>query len=186
MVTLPKPGKDPATPANFRPISLLNTDTKIYAKLLAKCLTDIIPFLVKSDQMGFIRRIQTSDTTRQILNIIHHAEQTRTPSLLLSIDTEKAFDRVHWQNMSSVLFKFGFQGTILSAILALYSQPSAYVYTSGLLSKPFTISHGTQQGCPLSPSIFWWLNPWQKPSDHTPNFGNPISVISTFTVFIGV
>lgn len=44
--------------------------------------------------------------------------------------------------------------TFLSAILALYSGPSAQVYTSGLLSKKFSISNATRQGCPVSPSIF--------------------------------
>lgn len=40
-VTLPKPDKDPMTPTSFRSISLLNTDVKFYAKLIAKQLTDI-------------------------------------------------------------------------------------------------------------------------------------------------
>lgn len=71
-------------------------------------------------------------------------------SLLLSSDTEKAFDQVHWLYMTKVLEKCGFQGKILSAIMALYSMPSAQVNASGLLSKPFTISNGTRQGCPLS------------------------------------
>lgn len=56
--------------------------------------------------------------------------------------------------MSHVLTKFGFEGYIKSAIMALYSCPSAQVYTSGLLSKTFPISNGTRQGCPLSPGIF--------------------------------
>lgn len=85
---------------------------------------------------------------------MYHAEKTRMPSLFLSIDVEKVFDRVHWWYMSVVLSKFGFQGPILSATLALYSVPMTQVYTFGFLSKPFYISNGTQQGCPLSPTIF--------------------------------
>lgn len=47
IVTLPKLGKDPTTPANLNPISILDSNVKIYTKLLARCLIDIIPTLVK-------------------------------------------------------------------------------------------------------------------------------------------
>lgn len=56
--------------------------------------------------------------------------------------------------MTHTLSKFGFEGPILSAILALYSSPPAQVYTSNSLFQPFHISNGMRQGCPLSPPIF--------------------------------
>lgn len=125
VVTIPKPRKDPITPANFQPISVLNLDVKIFAKLLAKRLMTVLPTLIKKDHMGFVK---TSDVTKRILNIIQYAEKTQTSSLLLSIDAGKVFDRVYWHYMSIVLSKFGFQGT---AILPLYLTPSTQVYTSG-------------------------------------------------------
>lgn len=117
IVMLPKPGKDPNTLANFRPISLLNSDTKVYAKLLVRRRKNIIPTIIQHDQMGFVKGRQTSDATRRIINVIHHAERTRTPSLLLSIDTEKAFDRVHWTYKEMVLTKLGFKGSILKQLM---------------------------------------------------------------------
>lgn len=69
VVTLPKPGKDPTMPANFRPILLLNTDLKIYAKLIDKWLMDILPSLVHQDQMGFVKGRQYAHATRRIVNI---------------------------------------------------------------------------------------------------------------------
>lgn len=92
--------------------------------------------------------------TRRIANIIHYANKTQMPSLLLSVDADKAFDRVHWLYMTKVLEKFGFHGTIITATMALYSNPSAQVNSSGLLSKPFSITNGTRQGCLLFPSVF--------------------------------
>lgn len=88
VVTLSKPGKgkDSTTPANFHPISLLNLDIKIYAKLLAKCLLDILLHLIKSNQLGFTNGRQASDATRRIIDVIYHAEMSQTPSMLLSID----------------------------------------------------------------------------------------------------
>lgn len=153
VITLLKPGKEPTTPKNFRPISLLNLNLKIYAKTLANRLIDILPSLIQMDQTGFTKGHQTSDATRKLINIIHHANTTGAPSLLLFLDAEKAFDRVNWNYLTLVLKKFGFEGHFLHAILALYSTPSARVYTANLLSTPFQIKNGTRQDCPLSPLI---------------------------------
>lgn len=53
--------------------------------------------------------------------------------------------------------KFGLQGTILSAIMALNLSPLAHVFTEGMLSKKFQITKGICQGCPLSPLMFTLL-----------------------------
>lgn len=104
--------------------------------------------------MELIPKRQASDGTRRFLNLIKWAEHHRTPSLLLSLDTEKAFDRVDWFYLAEVLMKFGFTRLINKDILALYSCPSARILTSGMISDPFPISNGKRQGCTLSPLIF--------------------------------
>lgn len=153
VITLPKPGKEPNTPQNFRPISLLNLDLKLYAKHLANRLVNILPLLIHNDQTGFTKGRQTSDATRRLINIIHHSNSTGMPSLLLSLDAEMAFDRVNWTYLSMVFHKFGFERCILQAILALYTN-TTQIYTSNLLSTPFQITNGMRQGCPLSPLVF--------------------------------
>ena len=154
IITIPKSGKDPTSPLNYRPISLLNSDLKIYAKILANRLVNIIPTLIKPDQVRFVKSRQAPDSTRRMLNIINSIHNNRTPALLLALDAEKAFDRMHWEYISKTLTKFGFNGFIHSAIMALYTQPNAKVYTSGILSRNFPLTNGTRQGCPLSPIIF--------------------------------
>lgn len=154
IITLPKPGKDPSTPQNFRPVSLLNVDVKLYAKLIANRLASLLPTLINQDQVGFVLGLQANDATRRLINVLHSAEKSKRPSLLLMLDAEKAFDRVHWGYLNKVLEKFNITGPIQKAIEALYSSPSAYVYTEGMFSKNFRITNGTRQGCPLSPLIF--------------------------------
>lgn len=134
-------------------LSLLNIDLKIYVKILGSHLSQNIPHLVHPDHVGFVPKRQALDGSR-FIDLIQWAKQHCTTSLLLSLDTEKAFDRVHWLYLKEVLQKFGLQGTFARAILELYSSPSVRVQTSGITSTPFNITNGTRQRCPLSPLIF--------------------------------
>lgn len=154
IVTLPKPGKKPEAPQNFRPISLLNTDLKIYSKILANRLAEVTPSLIKADQVGFVKGRQAPDGTRRMFNLLKIAETRKVPTVFLTLDAEKAFDRVHWGYLLATLAKFGLSGPILSSISALYTVPTAQVYTSNAMSDKFHITNGTRQGCPLSPLIF--------------------------------
>lgn len=87
------------------------------------------------------------------MNLINSEDHHRVPSLLLSIDAEKAFIQAHWGYLSKVLEKFGIVGEAHRSIIALYSAPSAYVQSSSYASKALQITNGTRQGCPLSPFI---------------------------------
>lgn len=125
VVTLPKPRKEPNIPQNFIPISLLNTDLKVYAKVIANRVAEVTPSLIAPDQVGFIKGRQAPDGTRRILNLLRKAESRNLPTAFIALDAEKAFDTVHWGYLYATLIKFGFVGSILSAISALYTNPSS-------------------------------------------------------------
>lgn len=154
VVTLPKSGKDAIIPQNFRPISLLNMDLKVYAKVIATRMAEVTPSLIAPDQMGFVKGHQAPDGTCRILYLFHLAERRKLPTAFIALDAEKAFDRIHWGYLQATLTKFGFRGFILLDILALYTNPSAQVSTSSVLSDTFNITNGTRQGFPFSPLIF--------------------------------
>lgn len=136
-----KSGKPSHYLFSYCTISLLNTDLKLYAKLLATCLAAFMPTRFHPDQVGFIPHRQASDRVRRFIDLIHWADHNQTPSLLISLNAEKAFDRVHWRYLESVLQKFGINGPFLYGILGLYSTPSVRVSTSGFLFTLFPISH---------------------------------------------
>uniref|UniRef100_A0A8C5MLB2 Reverse transcriptase domain-containing protein n=1 Tax=Leptobrachium leishanense TaxID=445787 RepID=A0A8C5MLB2_9ANUR len=154
VILIPKEGKDPALPQNHRPISLLNVDYKIFTKLLANRLGGFLPSLVHPDQVGFVPSRQAFENTRRAVVLIERALASGTPSLLLSLDAEKAFDRVEWTYMFELLEQWGFPPRFRAALRALYAAPLTRILTPGANPETFPIGNGTRQGCPLSPLLF--------------------------------
>lgn len=149
-----KKDKNPEDCASYRPISLLNTDSKILAKVVACRLESILPKLVKPDQTGFVKLRYGTDNIRRLLNVINSVQNEGRPALVLSLDAEKAFDRVEWDFLFTTLRKFNLGHNFIRWIQLLYADPKATVVTNGLISTPFCIGRGTRQGCPLSPLLF--------------------------------
>lgn len=149
MSLLLKPNKDPLDCSSYRPISLLNVDFKILSKTLAIRLEQQLPSLIAPDQTGFIKGRLGLFNLRRFFNILN-TPSTSTPEIALSLDTEKAFDRVEWDYLFYTLNKFGFGPKFISWIRLLYSSPLARVRTNSCYSPYFPLHRGTRQGCPLS------------------------------------
>ena len=71
----------------------------------------------------------------------------------ISIDAEKAFDKIQHRFMIKTFHKVGIEGTYLNIINAIYDKPTGNIILSGYL-KPFPLRSGIRQGCPLSPLLF--------------------------------
>lgn len=149
-----KKEKDPEECSSYRPISLLNVDLKVLAKILAKRLEHVIPDIIDPDQTGFIKGRHSYCNTRRLFNIICHLNRNLTPGILVAMDAEKAFDRVEWSYMFDVMSRFGIGENFIKWVRLLYTSPKAAVLTNGVLSDSFALHRGTRQGCPLSPLLF--------------------------------
>ena len=70
--------------------------------------------------------------------------------MIISIDAEKAFDKIQHPFMIKTLQKAGIEGTYLNIIKAIYDKPTANIILNGEKLKAFPLKSGTRQGCPLS------------------------------------
>lgn len=114
-----KPGKDPLERSSYRPISLLNVDVKILAKLLASRIDTVILVVISPFQTGFIRGRHSFTNLRRLLGIMHSPASREVPEVVVSLDAEKAFDRVEWRYLFAVLEKFGFGPKFISWVQLL-------------------------------------------------------------------
>lgn len=149
-----KPNKDSNECGSYRPISLLNNDYKILAKILALRLESVLQDIISSDQTGFMKNRHSFSNIRRLLNILLSPAPVETSEVVVSLDAEKAFDRVEWGYLFDVLNRFGMGSKYISWIKLLYTSPKASVNTNGMSSQYFTLSRSTRQGCPLSPLLF--------------------------------
>uniref|UniRef100_A0A096LQF6 Reverse transcriptase domain-containing protein n=1 Tax=Poecilia formosa TaxID=48698 RepID=A0A096LQF6_POEFO len=151
---IPKVGKDKTDPKGYRPISVLNIDYKLYAAILAKRLSTLMPFLIDEDQTGFIGNRQTHDSIRRAVHITDHITKEKSSAVLLSLDAEKAYDTLGWEFLFQVMKRFGFCDRFIQCIKNVYSSPKARIKINGSLSNQITLQRGCRQGCPLSPLLF--------------------------------
>ena len=74
--------------------------------------------------------------------------------MIISIDSEKAFDKIQHPFMIKTLQKAEIEGTYLNIIKAIYDKPTANIILNGEKLKAIPLKSGTRQGCPLSPLLF--------------------------------
>ena len=74
--------------------------------------------------------------------------------MIISVDAEKAFDKIQHPFMTETLQKMGIEGIYLSIVKAIYDKPTANIIINGEKLNEFPLRSGTRQGCPLSPLLF--------------------------------
>ncbi len=139
---------------NWRPITLLNSDYKILEKVLANRMQKVLPSIIKEEQKGFMKGRHIEEHVRLMDDVIDYCETHDVDGAILCIDQSKAFDRVEWEWLYSVLKIYGFGERFISWVKLMYKSAVSCIFTNGFISRTFPISRGVRQGSPLGPYLY--------------------------------
>ena len=139
---------------NYRPISLLNVDYKILTKALSRRLENVLGKIIHSDQTCAIPGRSIIDNCHTLRDILDYANAKNINGILLSLDQQKAFDRVSHVYLFKVLSAFGLGENFVKWIKTIYKDIFSSVIINHFISVPFSLTRSVRQGCCLSPLLY--------------------------------
>lgn len=139
---------------NWRPISLINCDAKIYTRILNTRLLKVISTLITRFQTGFMPNCFIDENGLVLSVVIEHARRCKRPGIALLLDQGKTYDRVHPSYLKSVLLKFRSSSTLVNSIIGLFFGNRVCININRHFTEEVDQCRGHRQGDLLSPLLF--------------------------------
>ncbi|KAM7291466.1 hypothetical protein ISCGN_028039 [Ixodes scapularis] len=139
---------------DFRPISLLCSDYKILAKILARRLDTGLKSIIGPHQTYGLRGRKISRNLHIMRAIGEATAEGHQPLAVLQLDLRQAFDRVSHRFLLAALDRFGVGEELREWIALCYRDISTRLLINGQRGGPISIGRSVRQGCPLSPMLF--------------------------------
>jgi hypothetical protein len=150
---LPKKG-DLSLLENWRPVSVLCADYKILSKVLVNRIKPSLQSLINVDQTGALAGRTITDNLQYARNVVLKMENSDTSGAIVSLDFQKAFDRVDRDLIYKILQKLNFPSNIIEYIKILYEESVSIFKVNNQLTGKVPLNRGIKQGCPLAALLY--------------------------------
>ncbi|KAG1281989.1 hypothetical protein G6F66_011268 [Rhizopus arrhizus] len=139
---------------NWRPISLINCDAKIYTHIINQRMRSVMDTIINRYQTGFLGDRFIAENG-MILNILmEQAHVQKRPEIGLLLAQEKAYDRVHLMYFRQTMLAFGFPPSLVHSLRNLFFGNAVRININGYFTNRVDQRHGLRQGDPLSSLLF--------------------------------
>ena len=139
---------------HWRPITLLTSSYKVFAKALQLRLQPMLRDVISPEQIIFLPLRFILDNIVLTQETLHWAKTSRQPMVFLKLDFSKAYDKVSWTFLFSTMRQLNISATFIKWVKLLFVNASATVNLNGDSGANFKIERGVRQGCPLAPYLF--------------------------------
>ena len=140
---IPKDG-DITLLKSWRPISLICSDVKIVAKVLANRLNPFMPNLISENQFC-VNGKSIVDCNSRMRDILYYSNSNNVTGAFINLDWEKAFDRVDWNFLIKIMKKLGFSDFIIRWLMNLYNGITSACLINGNISNEFEVQRGVRR-----------------------------------------
>ena len=148
---------DPTQPGNYRPITLLNTDYRTLAKVLAARLGPALNAAISAEQTAFLPGRRIGCNIFALRHLPYLLRRQGRAAIIAFLDFAKAYDTVHRDALLDAMAVMGASEQLCSWTRTLLSDTRARALVGGRLSEPVTMAAGVRQGCPLAPLLYLFV-----------------------------
>ena len=148
---------DPTQPGNYRPITLLNTDYRTLAKVLATRLGPALDAAISQEQTAFLPGRLIGCNIFALRHLPHLLRSQGRAAIIAFLDFAKAYDTVHRDFLLAAMAELGASEQLCKWVQTLLSDTQAQAMVGARLSQPVTMAAGVRQGCPLAPLLYLYV-----------------------------
>ena len=154
IITLFHKNGDKSVLGNWRPITLLCVDYKIFTKIIVNRIKPLLVKFISPEQFCSVSGRNILNCNIILRDLLNYATENNEQMAIISLDFKQAFDRVNIDFVFKTMDVVGFSNNFINCIRCLYTNITSKLKINNELGNQFLIKRGVRQGCPLSMILF--------------------------------